>query len=922
MFPRGLVGVVALFVQGCAGLLFLERAQPCLTTTECPQGLVCINGGCATPPPGPCSEQNPYGECPVGEICENSECVPDIRLCCDCNASQGCQACVCTSCDANNQCAPGRETGCCPDGDVCVGGYCQPAECGATGTGCCESGMACEGGRCVLISEKPCADFPGTGRCPAGQLCLGNGQCASGVVCGLDPPDSPCGACQQDHVCRSGVCQQLPCDSDHPQGSCPVVGDFCSVAGSCIPQDTCLGDGDCTSGFCSFCAGSPGVCRPAGYCECEGDCPAGNDFCSVVAPRTCVEDGKCAGDADCSGPTSFCCSTDLCIQPNKCCTAQDCAPGYDCDGNGDCVPTGTPCSTNASVPNTGQCAPDQLYCCPTGETCCRAGERCGPAGFCVPLGGCDTSADCLSPLTCQGSPLSCQGAGCTGGCSGGCQGDCQPGELCSADGGCIADTRCAASVDCNDGEFCTGEYDCQIYCGCGCTPYQADIVPPNMLIVLDRSGSMNGNDGRPDIAANTRWSIARTSLGTMMTDNASDILFGLSTYPYYCPGTTVCSTTAGNSGSSANCNNNCDWTVRCDSPCSPLTNADACGRFPATCEWTGAACRWLGGGTATQTACDAFPPCRWNTGAFGGTTRCDPDDASIATGSNVAPGDVDVAVGTNTTAAINASLNPPSGSVGPQHPGGFTPTSRTLRNIGNKLLGFGLADTTRANYVLLVTDGDANNPGGTYGVCDAGGMTAPEEVDCALDALRTASPPVNTFVVGFVEGAPEYLNCHAVHGGTSRCATPAQCSAITDSAVCQSTLGCAWTGSCGGGIDATNCATPAVECFYRANDAAALSAAFASIAGQIASCTYNIVPEPQDWSRVFVYLDYGANPLPPECNGENPCRLEAGGATWTGDSVTDTVQFHEPTCSGLLRAGVASPIVVVGCCRPGIDEGC
>ncbi|MBI3178306.1 MAG: hypothetical protein HYZ27_01515, partial [Deltaproteobacteria bacterium] len=296
-------------------------------------------------------------------------------------------------------------------------------------------------------------------------------------------------------------------------------------------------------------------------------------------------------------------------------------------------------------------------------------------------------------------------------------------------------------------------------------------------------------------------------------------------------------------------------------------------------------CRWLGGGTATQAACNAFPPCFWSTGSFTGN-RCEADDLAIATGNNYMPGDVDVAIGDTTIAAINASLNPPPSSPGPQHPGAWTPTGRTLRNIASKLSQFGLDDTTRGNYIMLVTDGDANGDGGTFGVCD-GALTGVRDLDndgdidgtdttyarvnCALDALRAATPPVNTYVIGFGGGSSDVLNCHAVHGGTSRCATPPQCSAIASQSTCDTTRGCSWNaGSCTGGLDPTNCETPVhcgaissqatcdstfgciwdpgdpstsaddfcnVECFYRANDAAALSAAFTNIAGQIASCT-------------------------------------------------------------------------------------
>ena len=121
------------------------------------------------------------------------------------------------------------------------------------------------------------------------------------------------------------------------------------------------------------------------------------------------------------------------------------------------------------------------------------------------------------------------------------------------------------------------------------------------------------------------------------------------------------------------------------------------------------------------------------------------------------------------------------------------------------LLGYaGLQDTTRTNYVLLVTDGMAT--------CDD---PVPQ-----VAALRAQTPEVKTFVVGFGDGVdPAQLTDMAEAGGTARAGTPA---------------------------------------YYQADDAALLRAAFASIAGSVLSCEYALSEVPPDPDQLYVYFDGAA----------------------------------------------------------------
>src|SRR5262249_48226651 len=130
-----------------------------------------------------------------------------------------------------------------------------------------------------------------------------------------------------------------------------------------------------------------------------------------------------------------------------------------------------------------------------------------------------------------------------------------------------------------------------------------------------------------------------------------------------------------------------------------------------------------------------------------------------------------------------------------------TPIGGTLEG----LLGYaGLKDTTRDNYVILVTDGDER--------CSGDGPGAPTK-------LRMLTPPVKPFAVGFGGDVDAtVLTNIATNGGTARAGDPK---------------------------------------YYQADDEAALKAAFATITGSALSCTYSLAMKPDDPTKIFVY--FGAN---------------------------------------------------------------
>lgn len=171
---------------------------------------------------------------------------------------------------------------------------------------------------------------------------------------------------------------------------------------------------------------------------------------------------------------------------------------------------------------------------------CPSGQRCSRAGRCVPPGGCHDARDCARKLSCNdGNCSSDPGAGCStdGDCASGelcatagrCigQGSCLAQEDCRADGvtckpsgACLPEANCELSVDCEAGYRCA-EGACVPGGGCGSAEYGLD-APPNVLILLDRSGSMD-----EELDGSTKWEIARTAITDSIGGWGSSIRFGL-----------------------------------------------------------------------------------------------------------------------------------------------------------------------------------------------------------------------------------------------------------------------------------------------------------------------------------------------------------------------------------------------------------
>ncbi|KIG16784.1 hypothetical protein DB30_04128 [Enhygromyxa salina] len=112
--------------------------------------------------------------------------------------------------------------------------------------------------------------------------------------------------------------------------------------------------------------------------------------------------------------------------------------------------------------------------------------------------------------------------------------ECDTGEYCQ-DGACTPNLPggpCDDSSNCVDDEVCEDgacvpEAGTEGGMGCGGEVYQATAIPPNVLIVQDRSGSMDqkvGDEG-------TKWALAKAAIEQVVTDFSEEVYFGLMLYP-------------------------------------------------------------------------------------------------------------------------------------------------------------------------------------------------------------------------------------------------------------------------------------------------------------------------------------------------------------------------------------------------------
>jgi hypothetical protein len=290
----------------------------------------------------------------------------------------------------------------------------------------CDDGVNCRGG----TSVGTCA--------AAAKSCSTDSHCRT-KTCrdGLSPctSDSECapsaGACDTGHACLA--------DRDCPpqtSGTCALTGANCSLNRRCTQQlrckrsdIACASDADCDPGVCAdnvtACdtsddcphARSGGTCAhgitPAGGCAVNSDCPLRAKVCSNDPARTCVSVQDCGGvcarartscrnNGDCQARRNDYCDfggrsctnpTNTCLLPRQACTAR--YPDNRCEDRNTCVPTpnrcsgvtvnrcldGVPgdlCNASSTVTGSRMCRIGQNKC--DNDNDCRiSGDSCGPA---------------------------------------------------------------------------------------------------------------------------------------------------------------------------------------------------------------------------------------------------------------------------------------------------------------------------------------------------------------------------------------------------------------------------------------------------------------------------------------------------------------------------------------------------------------
>jgi hypothetical protein len=176
---------------------------------------------------------------------------------------------------------------------------------------------------------------------------------------------------------------------------------------------------------------------------------------------------------------------------------------------------------------------------------------------------------------------------------------------------------------------------------------------------------------------------------------------------------------------------------------------------------------------------------RFGLSMFSTPTHCDP-------GKNYVP------VGDNTAVQIAAAFPATADGNG-------TPIGGALHLAGMEA---GLMDPTRANFVMLVTDGEEN----------CGGNPVNETKTLSMAGIKT-------FVVGFGGSVNSTtLNNMAVNGGTARNTMPR---------------------------------------YYQADDPTSLTNAFSQIAQGALGCDYHLQSTPPDPSKLYVYVNGMAIPQDP-----------------------------------------------------------
>jgi hypothetical protein len=460
---------------------------------------------------------------------------------------------------------------------------------------------------------------------------------------------------------------------------------------------------------------------------------AGFGGCNCAKPgkpqgSPCEKAADCQGNLVCS-PTTNKCDTVGCTSDSQCGTGAACdASTKQCVDN---KPGGS-CSTDANCVNGEQCR----------------GDKCFPQGSAG--GSCTTTEQCTAPLVCNPSTSKCADGStvtCTGNADCGNAAFCNNGNCAPASG----TSPCSSNANCASGDQCLGNAVC-VPAGCQTENFVAAPVKPNMMIVFDRSGSMNDpldNNG------GTKISVAISAISNLVTAHDADIRFGFAPFP----------------GDGPQCDQN---TQQCSSGLIAVDIAD-------------------------------------NTGS------------QIVTFLNNM-GDISNCRGTPTGDQFNA--------VDADIP---------------------LRDTTRPDFIILMTDGAAN--------C---GADPPTAIANLAGGQGGQFPPVKTFVIGFGSGV--------------------DATQLTDM-------------SNAGGEP-----LPGNPNYYQADSAQNLNDIFTAITSAVLGCDYTLTGAGNDPNALLVFF-----------NGQSVPRDATHATGWDYDPSTSLLHFAGNACVALQSGSVSDLSIAFGC---------
>jgi hypothetical protein len=291
-------------------------------------------------------------------------------------------------CDAGLNCRGGVSMGTCQiGGKVC-----------ATDTECATS--TCQVGRAPCASGSDCA--PVAGHCATGQGCFVDADCPAKTtgICAYDSHTcSTSSPCSQRLRCKYGSGITCSTSSDCKPGICAGSTTACTTSNDC-PYAT--SGGTCTYGT-----------TPAGGCANAAQCPTRAKVCSDDPTRTCTTVNDCGGtckkgthpacttNAQCTASGDYCdFNGKTCSEPPNSCVMPRiaCNQVYDdnaCQNTNSCVPDANPCTgvqtnaclggtatdvcnANGTVSGSRMCRVTQ-YKCDNDSDCTSSGDSCGPA---------------------------------------------------------------------------------------------------------------------------------------------------------------------------------------------------------------------------------------------------------------------------------------------------------------------------------------------------------------------------------------------------------------------------------------------------------------------------------------------------------------------------------------------------------------